>query len=283
MSGCADVLPIKLPDAGLSEPVCSPPLCSRCAPAVSVKSDARCSNGPLWVPYLAFSLCDSVKFFFFFSSPQAFIQPAHSRAPPRWRAAVHKLLVWFSVGAISPLFQLRGEKVQLLDTLPLPFSVLAVSLTEAGPFSWELVHALDNRRPAGVGSDSVIFILTFPRFLLAISDVKTLQSWPHPPLPALTNQAINSSQKWSNLPLLCLWQVLKSHNLHLIATARKHLNRQKGAVLIFHGGEQPCETTLPLTFQCDNTPPTPNHTHNFYFLFSKIKKRRKWLARLNAL
>lgn len=188
------------PDVVLSEPVCSPPLCSLCAPAVSVKSDARCSNGPLWVPYLAFSLCDSIKFLFllllFFFTVSFYTTCRFLRASKvKSSGAQAILLVWFQL-VLFPLYSSLEEKNTALWHSSSSFLLSLCIFTRSWPFIWELVRTLDNRRPAGVGSDSVIFILTFGCFLLAISGVKTLQSWPlaTASLSALTNQTINSSQ-----------------------------------------------------------------------------------------
>lgn len=141
MFGCADVLPIKLawlicPDAVLSEPVCSP-LCSRslCARTVSAESDARRSNGPLWVPYLALSLRDSIKWYLFiyFSSPGAFTQPA-----PSWQRVALRpsrpLLVWCQpVGLTPPLYLSEEGKKNwsLLHSSSSLFSFLSISWREA--------------------------------------------------------------------------------------------------------------------------------------------------------
>ncbi len=126
----------------------------------------------------------------------------------------------------------------------------------------------------------LFLFFTFHSFLplfFFISTVKTLHSWPCGIVSLLTlsNQLINSSNNDQISFGSDFDRFWKEENLHLITPTRKHLNPQKDPVLIFHRGEESCETRLPLTFQYDNNP--TNHTSNFYFLFSK--KRRKWLAR----
>lgn len=76
------------------------------------------------------------------------------------RRGVHEqlFLVWCQL-TLFPSFQKKKKKKEVFYTLP-PHSLLYI-LARSWPFIWELMHSLDNRQPAGVGSDSVIFIFHF--------------------------------------------------------------------------------------------------------------------------
>lgn len=139
----------------------------------------------------------------------------------------------FLVRCQLTLFPLYLIKNKMFFTLFLFPSLLYV-FARSWPFIWELMHSLDNKRPAGVGSDSVIFIFTCHSFftffflIFFISRVKTLHSWPCGivSLFTLTNQPINSSNN-DQISFALTLTGLKRGNLHLIAPTRKHLNPQK--------------------------------------------------------
>lgn len=163
------------PDVVLSEPACSPPLCSLCAAAVSVKSDARAAvmvpfGSYIW-PSVSVTASSYFIFFIFYSellyNLRIVVRPRGGEQ--RCTSSSHGFC-WCHF----PFISAKRRKIRLSDTLPLLLSVYIFNRSR--PLIWELVRTLDNRRPAGVGSDSVIFILTFRCFLLAIGGAKTLQS-----------------------------------------------------------------------------------------------------------
>lgn len=148
--------------------------------------------------------------------------------PWRWGVAGYTCIFpcMVSVNTVSPLLYKKNKLLLFL------FPSLLYIYSRSWPFIWELMQSLDNKRPAGVGSDSVIFIFTlhsfFSNFFFFISTVKTLQSWPcrTVPLFTFTNQPINSSNN-DQISFALTLTGLKRGNLRLIAPTRKHLNPQK--------------------------------------------------------